>query len=104
MKKLSAKQASRWALGLDREQAAVLAKILLDERNESERRKRTMTYKEKFELLYDEIMKDFENVTDEKPQEMLKAVRYVVQKAYELDEEPEEAWEAERWNQEHAEA
>ncbi len=89
MKKLSAKQASRWALGLDREQAAVLAKILLDERNESERRKRTMTYKEKFELLYDEIMKDFENVTDEKPQEMLKAIRYVVQKAYELDEEPE---------------
>ncbi len=89
MKKLSAKQASRLALGLDREQAAVLAKILLDERNKSERRKRTMTYKEKFELLYDEIMKDFENVTDERPQEMLKAVRYVVQKAYELDEEPE---------------
>ncbi len=48
-----------------------------------------MTYRDKFELLYDEIMKDFENVTDEKPQEMLKAVRYVVQKAYELDEEPE---------------
>ncbi len=40
MKKLSAKQASRWALGLDREQAAVLAKILLDEQNESERRER----------------------------------------------------------------
>ena len=40
MKKLSAKQASRWAFGLDREQAAILTRILLDERNESERRER----------------------------------------------------------------
>lgn len=50
---------------------------------------KTMTYEEKFELLYEEIMKDFENVTDEKPKEMLKAVQWVVQKAYELGDIPE---------------
>ena len=53
------------------------------------RKVKIVTYEEKFGLLYEEICKDFENVTNEKQKEMLKAVQWVVQKAYELGDIPE---------------